>query len=155
MGKRVLIADDSANTRGILKFMLQNQGFDLIEAENGEEAVAKAAASNPDIIVLDGMMPKMSGFDACRELKNNPATADIPVILLTAVAQVEPNHDWAKEAPADRYMPKPFQMRDLLEAIEGLTGAPPPSETKVRRRSDLDPRPFGTVIIRPKGSPSP
>src|SRR6185436_12626150 len=120
MGKRILIADDSSNTRGILRFMLQNQGFDLIEAENGEDALAKAASSAPDLIILDGMMPKKSGFDACRELKADPKTSKIPVILLTAIAQVEPNRDWASEAPADKYMAKPFQMKDLLGAIESM-----------------------------------
>ncbi len=149
MSKRVLIADDSSNTRGILRFMLQNQGFDLVEADNGEDAVAKALSSAPDIIILDGMMPKKSGFDACREIKENPKTSKIPVILLTAIAQVEPTRDWAKEAPADKYMAKPFQMKDLLGAIESLLGMPLSSETAVRRKSDLDPRPQGT-IIRPK-----
>jgi CheY-like chemotaxis protein len=149
MGKRVLIADDSANTRGILRFMLQNQGFELVEAENGEDAIAKALSSPPDVIVLDGMMPKKSGFEACRELKENPKTKSIPVILLTAIAQVQPNHDWAKESPADKFMAKPFQMKELLAAIESFTGSAPVSETAVRRKADLDPRPQGTVI-RPK-----
>jgi CheY-like chemotaxis protein len=151
MVKKVLIADDSANTRGILRFMLQNQGFDLVEAVDGEEAIAKALASPPDLIILDGMMPRKCGFEACSELKQNPKTASVPIILLTAVAQVEPSRDWAKESPADRYMAKPFQMRDLLSAIESLTGAPLASETAIRRRSDLDPRPQGTVI-RPRSA---
>jgi len=146
MRKRVLIADDSANTRGILRFMLQNQGFELFEAEDGEDALAKAGACSPHIIVLDGMMPKKSGFEACQELKQNPKTASIPVILLTAVAQVDPDHHWAKDTPADKFMAKPFQMRDLLAAIEALTGAPLASETAVRRKADLDPRPQGTVL---------
>jgi len=149
MGKRILIADDSSNTRGILRFMLQNQGFELLEAENGEEALAKAASCAPDLIVLDGMMPKKSGFEACRELKENPKTSAIPVILLTAIAQVDPQHDWAKETPADKYMAKPFQMRDLLAAIESLMGVTLAGETAVRRKTDLDPRPQGTVY-RPK-----
>jgi DNA-binding response OmpR family regulator len=149
MTKRVLIADDSANTRGILRFMLQNQGFELLEAEDGVDAIAKAVAHVPDVIVLDGMMPKKSGFDACRDLKENPRTASIPIILLSAAAQVEPNHDWVHEAPADKFIPKPFQMRDLLAAIESLTGAAPPSETAVRRKADLDPRPQGTAL-RPR-----
>jgi len=149
MAKRVLIADDSANTRGILRFMLQNQGFELLEAENGEEAIAKAISSAPDVIVLDGMMPKKSGFEACRELKQNPKTKPIPVILLTAVAQTQPNHDWASESPADKFMAKPFQMKELLAAIESLMGMPVAGETALRRRNDLDPRPQGTVI-RPK-----
>jgi CheY-like chemotaxis protein len=146
MKKRVLIADDSANTRGILRFMLQNQGFDLVEAEDGEDALAKAGSCSPDVIVLDGMMPKKTGFEACQELKQNPKTASIPVILLTAIAQVDPNHNWAKDTPADKFMAKPFQMKDLLATIEALIGAPLPSETAVRRKSDLDPRPQGTVL---------
>jgi CheY-like chemotaxis protein len=153
MGKRILIADDSANTRGILRFMLQSQGFILVEAENGEEALAKAASSAPDLIILDGMMPKKSGFDACRELKADPTTSKIPVILLSAIAPAEPNTDWARESPADRYMVKPFQMKDLLGAIESLLGMPLSSETALRRRTDLDPRPIGTVVIRPKDAP--
>lgn len=152
MSKRILIADDSSNTRGILRFMLQNQGFELVEADNGEDALAKVASSRPDIIILDGMMPRKSGFEACRELKENPKTASIPVILLTAIAQVEPNRDWAKESPADKFMAKPFQMRDLMGAIESLLGISLASETAVRRKTDLDPRPQGTVI-RPRTAP--
>ncbi len=153
MAKKVLIADDSANTRGILRFMLQNQGFEIVEAADGEEAVTRALASPPDVIILDGMMPRKCGFEACQELKRNPKTASVPVILLTAVAQVDSSRDWSSEAPADRFMAKPFQMRDLLSALEALTGAPPPSETAVRRRSDLDPRPQGTVIRPRRASP--
>src|SRR5579862_7791973 len=124
MAKKVLIADDSANTRGILRFMLQNQGFELIEAADGEEAVAKALTTPPDVIILDGMMPRKCGFEASQDLKRNPKTASVPIILLTAVAQVDQSRDWAKESPADLFMAKPFQMRELLSAIESLTGAP-------------------------------
>jgi len=94
----------------------------------------------------------MSGFEACRELKANPKTKSIPVILLTAIAQVQPNHDWAKESPADRFMAKPFQMRDLIATIESLLKIPALSETAIRRRTGLDPRPMGTVI-RQKAAP--
>jgi CheY-like chemotaxis protein len=146
MSKRVLIADDSTNTRGILRFMLQNQGMELIEAENGEDALAKARSGAPDIIILDGMMPKMTGFDACHKLKADPKTAAIPVIMLTAIAQVDPNHNWAKESPADKFMAKPFQMKELLAAIEQLLGLTSVGATAVRRKDDLDPRPQGTVL---------
>ena len=152
MAKRILIADDSVNTRGILRFMLQNQGFELVEAENGEEALAKAASSRPDLIVLDGMMPKLSGFDACRYLKEDPKTKDIPVILLTAVPQTGPTRDWAKEAPADKFMAKPFQMKDLLAAIESMLHITLASETQVRRKTGLEPGPQGTVL-RQKSAP--
>lgn len=153
MTKRVLIADDSTNTRGILRFMLQNQGFELLEAENGEEAVAKAVSCSPDLIILDGMMPKKCGFEACQELKKNPKTASIPVIILTAIAQIDSSRDWAREAPADRFMAKPFQMKELLAAIETLTGQELISETAVRRKSDLDPRPQGTVLRQRNAAP--
>ena len=149
MSKRILIADDSSNTRGILRFMLQNQGFELVEAQNGQDVLDKTVACSPDLIVLDGMMPVMSGFDACSRLKNDPKTARIPVILLSAIAQVEPQRDWTHECPADRFMAKPFQMKDLISAIESLLGMTLASETAVRRRADLDPRPVGTNI-RPR-----
>lgn len=152
MAKKVLIADDSANTRGILRFMLQNQRFELVEAEDGEDAVAKARSCAPDIIVLDGMMPKKSGFEACQDLKQDPATAAIPVILLTAVAQVDPNHKWEQDCKADRFMAKPFQMKELLAAIESLLGVQPVSETTVRRREALDPSPQGTIVRQKPGS---
>jgi CheY-like chemotaxis protein len=151
MGKRVLIADDSANTRGILKFMLQNQGFELIEATDGEEVLAKAAAHKPDLIILDGMMPKKTGFVACNELKQDPKTSSIPVILLTAIAQAEPGRDWAKESPADKFMAKPFQMKDLISAVESLLKMPSAGETGVQRKTEMDPKPYGTVI-RPKAT---
>jgi len=146
MRKRILIADDSVNTRGILRFMLQNQGFELVEAENGEEALTKAKSTLPDLIVLDGMMPKLSGFDACRYLKEDPKTKAIPIILLTAAVQTDPSRDWAKESPADKFMAKPFQMKELLAAVESMLKIPALSETAIRRRSELDPRPMGTVI---------
>ena len=152
MGKRILIADDSVNTRGILRFMLQNAGFELVEAENGEDALAKTASSHPDLIVLDGMMPKLTGFDACRYLKGDPKTAAIPVILLTAVPQTDPTRDWAKEAPADKFMAKPFQMKDLLATIESLLHLPLASDTQIRRKTALEPGPQGTVL-RQKSAP--
>jgi two-component system phosphate regulon response regulator PhoB len=153
MTKRVLIADDSANTRGILRFMLQNQGFKLLEAENGEEAIAKALSSSPDLIILDGMMPRKCGFEACVELKKNPRTSSIPVIILTAIAQIDTSRDWTREAPADKFMAKPFQMKELLSAIESLTGHALVSETALRRKSDLDPRPQGTTIRQRNATP--
>lgn len=153
MAKRILVADDSSNTRGILRFMLQNQGFELVEAVNGQDAVQKtAAAAAPDLVILDGMMPVKSGFDACRELKADPKTSAIPVILLSAIAQVEPHRDWTHECPADRFIAKPFQMHDLIAAIESLLGMSPVGETAVRRKADLDPRPVGTTV-RPRPAP--
>ena len=146
MAKRVLLADDSANARGILRFMFQSQGFEIIEAVDGEDALAKAASSLPDLIVLDGMMPRKSGFDVCRELKQDPTTRSIPVILLSAIAQADPGRDWSREAPADRFISKPFQMRELLVAIEFLMGAPTASQTARYRKTGPESRSQGSAL---------
>lgn len=154
MGKRLLIADDSQNTRGILRFMLANQGFELLEAENGEAALEKARTGAPDLIILDGMMPGKSGFEACRELKEDPRTCRIPVILLSAIAQTDPDHDWSKESSADRFMAKPFRMDELVAVIQTLLGLPASGETARRQMANAGSQPLGTAI-RPKKQAAP
>src|SRR5207249_2141584 len=96
------------------------------------------------------LMPQKGGFEVCRELKGDPKTAAIPIILLSAIAQTDPTRDWAKESPADRFMAKPFQMKELLAVIESLLGLSDVGETALRRRAVLDVEPRGTVIIRPE-----
>jgi CheY-like chemotaxis protein len=119
VSKKILVVDDSKNTRGILRFMLESRGYTFEEAEDGEDGLAKIRQAPPDLIVLDAMMPRKSGFDTCRELKADPALRAIPVIMLTAIAQSNAAVDW-KEAGADRFFAKPFKVADVLEAIEGF-----------------------------------
>jgi CheY-like chemotaxis protein len=145
MGKKVLIVDDSPNTRGILRFMLGSLGFELLEAEDAERALKIVRAQAPDLIVLDVMMPGRSGFEVCQELKEDPRTSAIPIIVLSAIAQSDPGRDWGKESQADKFIAKPFRTADLLAAIESLLGVPP-SHGAAQAESKPDTEPKGTVI---------
>ena len=82
--ERILVVDDDTYIRSLLKVLLEDDGYQVLAAADGEEAVATAAAEKPDLILLDIRMPKMDGMQACAKLRNNPVTSGIPVIFLTA-----------------------------------------------------------------------
>lgn len=113
-GINVLVVDDEPNIRQFLELGLQNEGYAVRTAENGEEAIRVAEQFSPHVVVLDVMMPGMDGFEACKRLKRIRAVA---VIMLTAKEEVE---DRVKglELGADDYMPKPFSFSELLARIQ-------------------------------------
>lgn len=114
--KKILIVDDDASNRDILKTRLEAAGYVVTEAGNGEEGVKTALDLAPDLIIMDVMMPKVDGRLACRILKTNPKTKDIPVIMLTARSQqLEELRGW--ESGADEYLTKPCDHKRLLEAV--------------------------------------
>lgn len=116
---KILIVDDDAQNREIVKLRLQQAGFDVQEAVNGEEGVNAAQENPPDMIVLDVMMPKLDGWQVCRLLKSDFRTKKIPVIMLTARnQQIEELRGW--ESGADEYLTKPCDYKVLLEKIGGL-----------------------------------
>ncbi len=84
MTKKVLIADDEQNIVISLEFLLRREGFDVLVAFDGEEALAKARAEHPDLVLLDVMMPKMNGFDVCQAMRADPALARVRIMMLTA-----------------------------------------------------------------------
>ncbi|RLB93780.1 MAG: response regulator [Deltaproteobacteria bacterium] len=118
----VLIADDEHNIRHILDFSLHAEGFDVLSAHNGEDALSLAREQGPDLIILDVMMPGKGGIETCRALKNDPETARIPVILLTARAS-KADRDAGEQAGADDYITKPFSPQKVIETVQGLLGA--------------------------------
>ncbi|HYF01175.1 MAG TPA: response regulator [Planctomycetota bacterium] len=120
--RRILIADDSHNTRGIVRFMLDSKRYEVIEAADGQEALDKARASRFDLIVLDAMMPRLDGYAACAALKEDSATAAIPVVMITAAAESAHGtvRRWRPELRPDAVLPKPFKLADLLATIERL-----------------------------------
>ena len=118
----VLIADDEHNIRHILDFSLHAEGFDVLSAHNGEDALSLAREQGPDLIILDVMMPGKGGIETCRALKNDPETARIPVILLTARAS-KADRDAGEQAGADDYITKPFSPQKVIESVQGLLGA--------------------------------
>jgi two-component system alkaline phosphatase synthesis response regulator PhoP len=116
---KVLVVDDEEYIQHILNFSLGAEGFEVITAADGEEAVTIARSERPDIIVLDIMMPKMDGYEACKQIKGDPHTKDIPVILLTAKGR-EADRKLGAEAGADDYVVKPFSPGRLIERVEGF-----------------------------------
>lgn len=121
--RKVLIADDDANIRNILDFTLHAEGFDVVAARNGDDAFTLALGEQPDLVILDVMMPGTNGFATCRRLKDDRRTARIPVILLTARGSRD-DRRVGQEAGADAYVTKPFSPGKLISAVQDLLGLP-------------------------------
>lgn len=119
MSRKILIVDDEVYILHILDFSLGAEGYEVITAADGEEALEKARTEKPDLVVLDVMMPKVDGFEACRRLKNDPETRELPVILLTAKGR-EVDRKMGIEVGADDYMVKPFSPSKLIQKIESF-----------------------------------
>ncbi len=116
---RILVVDDDPNSRKIIELMLSSQGYALTFAENGRDAVSKAQAEEPDLILIDVLMPIMNGHEATRHLKADPRTRQIPVVALTALA-FESDRQEALSVGCNGYLSKPFTRRELLEAVLGF-----------------------------------
>ncbi len=122
MGKRtILIADDEANIR-LLVGNLLGKDYVVHKAIDGAEAVAIARSRKPDLILMDIMMPKMDGYNACHEIKKDPVTKAIPVVMLTGLGH-ELNKKLAQQIGADDYLTKPFSSENLLNTIGQLLPA--------------------------------
>ena len=116
--KKILIADDEAGIRLTLGRALYKD-YVVLEATNGEEAVEIAKGQKPDLILMDLIMPKMDGYAACSQIKADPATKGIPVVILTAIGH-EFNKKFAKEMGAEAYITKPFNIQGLTDVITPL-----------------------------------
>ena len=117
--RRILVADDDPNLRELLVMNLAAEGFEVQAYDNGEAAYRNARVMQPDLIVLDVMMPERDGISALRVLKDDPCTGHIPVVLLTARAtDAEVWEGW--ESGADYYITKPFNVEELLHFIAYL-----------------------------------
>ena len=118
---KILVVDDEIYIVHILDFSLGMEGYEVVTALDGEQAVERAHAEKPDLIVLDIMMPKLDGYETCKLLKGDPATRDIPVILLSAKGR-NIDQKIGFEAGADDYITKPFSPRKLVERINTILG---------------------------------
>jgi two-component system, OmpR family, phosphate regulon response regulator PhoB len=115
----VLIVDDERDLVRLLEFNLQQGGFETATAYSGEEALQKALHRVPDLVVLDLMLPDISGTEVCRQLKASPRTRHVPVLMLTARAQ-EIDRVVGFEVGADDFVPKPFSVRELVLRIRAI-----------------------------------
>ena len=118
---RVLVADDDPDILDLVRYRLERSGYEVATATDGAEAVRLAGELAPALAVLDVMMPSLDGLEATRRLRNDPATAEIPVILLTAKAQ-DADVQEGFLAGADDYIRKPFSPRELSACVQAVLG---------------------------------
>jgi len=118
---KILVVDDEIYIVHILDFSLGMEGYEVLTALDGEQALEKARAEHPDLVVLDIMMPKLDGYETCKMLKADPKTKDIPVILLSAKGR-NVDQKVGFEVGADDYITKPFSPRKLVERINTILG---------------------------------
>uniref|UniRef100_UPI0040470B28 response regulator transcription factor n=1 Tax=Yoonia sp. TaxID=2212373 RepID=UPI0040470B28 len=122
MAKRVLLIEDEPNIIEAISFILSRDGFTVHTHEDGETAMNKVLALPPDLIILDVMLPGRSGFDILRDLRAEPVTAKIPVMMLTARGQAK-DRDLALRLGADHFMTKPFSNADVRDHVRSLIEA--------------------------------
>lgn len=115
--KKVMIVDDEAHIVELVKVVLEDTSYEILEAYDGEEAMAKIISEKPDLILLDIMLPRMDGYEVCKRLKADEATKSIPVVMLTAKGQ-EVDKVKGYQSGADSYMTKPFSPLRLLTELE-------------------------------------
>ena len=118
---RILVVDDEIYIVHILDFSLGMEGYEVITALDGEQALEKLKSERPDLIVLDIMMPKLDGYEVCKAIKSDPGTRHIPVILLSAKGR-NVDQKLGFDVGADDYITKPFSPRKLVERINQLLG---------------------------------
>ena len=118
-GKTILYVEDNEMNRKIVRDLLKRTKYQLVEAFDGEAGVAKALEIHPDLILMDIQLPKLSGMDATRKLRADPATASTPIVTITSFA-LSGDEQKAKEAGATAYLAKPYSPFDLLNLIRKL-----------------------------------
>ncbi len=123
MSKKVLVCDDEPYIVESVSYVVRKAGFSVVVAEDGEEALAAAKREKPDLIFLDIMMPRLSGHEVCRKVKEDPETRDAYVVMLTARGQEEDERK-AMEAGADEFMTKPFSPRKMRAKLQEVLGEP-------------------------------
>ena len=122
MNKKILIADDEQNIVISIEFLLRREGFEVLVASDGVEALAKVRAERPELVLLDVMMPKMNGFDVCQALRADPELSATRILMLTAKGR-DTEVSKGLGLGADGYMTKPFSTKELAEKVRELLGA--------------------------------
>jgi two-component system phosphate regulon response regulator PhoB len=119
--RKLLIADDENGIRSLVRMTLARDRYEIFEASDGEEALALAREHRPELILLDVMMPRLTGFEVCRAIKDDPTTAKSTVVMLSAKAQ-EADREEGIASGADDYFTKPFSPIALLRKIDEVCG---------------------------------
>ena len=131
----VLVVEDEAAQREVLSYNLEAEGFRVAKAENGEEALVLVAEENPDIIVLDWMLPNVSGIEVCRQIKTRPETRNVPIIMLSARSE-EVDRVRGLETGADDYVVKPYSVVELMARVRAQLRRARPAAAGLRLEYD-------------------
>ncbi len=115
--KKILVVDDEVDLVETLRFSLETEGFDVLVSYNGEDALNQARKENPDLILLDLMLPKLDGYKVCRLLKFDERFKHIPILMLTAKTQ-QKDKLLGKETGANEYITKPFEIDELMKKVK-------------------------------------
>jgi DNA-binding response OmpR family regulator len=128
--RKVLVADDSAIIREMLRIMLAPEGYHVIFADDGEKAVEMAANEKPDLVIVDGLMPKLHGFLACKAIKE---LEDAPRVIMLTGVYTKPTYKWEvrKEYGADDLLTKPVKRDELIDCVKKQLASLPPWEDKI------------------------
>ena len=133
---RILIADDNEPNRELLEVYLADLACEIATAVDGQDTLEKVDSFRPDVILLDIMMPKLSGFEVCQQLKSNPATSGIMVLMVTALGELG-DIERAVEAGTDDFLSKPVNKVELVKRVENMLKLRPVSDELARLRSYL------------------
>lgn len=117
--KKILVVDDDLDTVEILRIKLEGAGYEVVTARDGEECISKCQAEEPDLLLIDVMMPKMSGFKVVKLLKGDKRFADKPMVILTARTQ-EADRKTVADVGANGYMTKPFDLTEVVRFVKKL-----------------------------------
>jgi twitching motility two-component system response regulator PilH len=117
--EKILVVDDSPTDLRLMTAPLQKKGYRVVTATNGEEALEKAVAEHPRVIVMDVVLPRKNGFQVCRQLKTSPDTKDMKILLVTSKSQ-DSDRYWGLKQGADDYMTKPFEDEALVANVAKL-----------------------------------
>lgn len=129
MPNKILIIDDDIDTLHLVNLMLQKEGYHIVTATNGKEGMLKMSKEIPNLIILDVMMPEMDGYEVSRLLRQNPKTADVPILMFTAKSQLD-DKVAGFESGADGYLTKPTHPTELLAHIKTLLSRSVKRETE-------------------------
>ena len=117
MTKRILVVEDQPDNLQILRDLLTSEGYQIIEAQDGEEGIRAAAAERPDLILMDIQLPRLDGYEATRRIKADPALRAIPIIVVTSYS-LSGDEAKARAAGCDDFVPKPYSRRHLMAKIK-------------------------------------
>ena len=150
MGEKILIVDDDLDTLRLVGLMLQHQGYRIIAASSGVQAITLSQGDKPDMVLLDIMMPDMDGYEVARKLRSDPATNSIPIIMFTAKTQVDDKVQ-GFDAGADDYLTKPTQPRELFAHVKAVLARGKKPSGPVPQASESSRRGYVTGIMGVKG----